>query len=346
MGKIVNRGSVCLKASSACNVQSHKTKMRVRMEHFYIQSKQYQLRIEPSLDGELLPDDITTQSLLDGDPADRDVLMAYVQNLQAKDEGLGATGHTIEEWESVTPPSLEAMKAVKSSFKTPKKLKLGDLMDAAVDASPVKLGVKAARLMIDPIPKAAVKAGIQNLSEAGRKVLEQWNPLTLVLEQLWDKINAMSESGGKLAEATLKLVAALQEALGSINMKLQILDAAKSSHGDGGEEIDTLSEELVSLRKLLEPFKGIGGADGLVGMDQDLKKAQVFLTGVVGRLDTLEAYAFASLEACHGALTKMKTKARSQAYQLDVLGAGLTRPGKYRTWAWIGRHVGDSRRSG
>jgi hypothetical protein len=32
------------------------------------------------------------------------------------------------------------MKAAKSSFKTPKKLKLGDLMDAAVDASPVKPG--------------------------------------------------------------------------------------------------------------------------------------------------------------------------------------------------------------
>jgi hypothetical protein len=91
MGKIGNRGSVCLKAISACNVQSHKTKMRVRMEHFYIQSKQYQLWIEPSLDGELLPDDITTQSLLDGDPTDLDVLMAYVQNLQAKYKGLGAT---------------------------------------------------------------------------------------------------------------------------------------------------------------------------------------------------------------------------------------------------------------
>jgi hypothetical protein len=76
MGKIGNRGSVCLKVISACNVQSHKTKMQVRMEHFYIQSKQYQLWIKPSLHGELLPDDINTQSLLDGDSTDRNVLTA------------------------------------------------------------------------------------------------------------------------------------------------------------------------------------------------------------------------------------------------------------------------------
>jgi hypothetical protein len=59
--------------------------------------------------------------------------------------------------------------------------------------------------MIDPIPKAAVEAGFKNLSEASHKVLKQWNPLTLVLEQLWDKINVMSELGGMLARDGLKV---------------------------------------------------------------------------------------------------------------------------------------------
>jgi hypothetical protein len=95
--------------------------------------------LDPSLSANLLPDDVMVAELL-GQEISLEVCVAYFESLQAKNVGASlhsasqSTG-TTSPWEEVELPTLEGLRKASLSFKTRKKLRLGDVL--APDTVPV-----------------------------------------------------------------------------------------------------------------------------------------------------------------------------------------------------------------
>jgi hypothetical protein len=127
-----------------CTTKTHIiSKVNLCDNHFYIRgNRKDQALLEPSLDASQLSTEGVEPSRLASTAQPRVVWRAYFgsEKLRTERAILAMSGNSEQSWEEVEAPSLEKLSCVNIDYQTPKKLKVGVLLEALADTAPIGIG--------------------------------------------------------------------------------------------------------------------------------------------------------------------------------------------------------------
>jgi hypothetical protein len=251
----------CTKPSGSCHTKGHRTKkVLLRNNTFYIKhTRAGQARFEPSLARLLISDSQDVEGLLERDMAFVE-WAAYFGGLRAKAEHSpnARSSGSLESWEKIETPTLEAFTQANQSLKTPKRLRLGGLQAVDVETLPM------AEERLEPFSavegfaedddgdflEAKIKSGL-------RTVFAEWNRLEATFDMIHLKFNGAAKGEQRYREAVQKTMMELQGSVREADARIQVLHAAIGQDLEASEE-DTISvwEAIAALKKGLEQVTG------------------------------------------------------------------------------------------
>jgi hypothetical protein len=250
-----------------CTVKAHRTqKVILKADTLHVRGRKDQARLEPNLLISKLPGDVTVESIVIQEKG-IGVWAAYFAGLEAKherDEFLGSSPNmgSLSGWEEVETPSLDHLSQVARDFRTPKKLKLTDLLSVDAETLPMIL-VKPEELKRFPLP-ANPNARPDEYAEAQRiglaTVLSEWHRVSENFEVLFEEFKKFGGGETKYREALTKTIMKLQTGVGEANGRAVILsaklgsDPVASDHGSitVWEAIRKMQKDISALEVSVE----------------------------------------------------------------------------------------------
>jgi hypothetical protein len=126
-----------------CTTKTHIiSQVNLRNNHFYIHgNRKDQALLEPSLDASQLPTEVEPSPLA-SKAQPRVVGRAYFgsEKLRTNRAIIGMRGDSEQSWEEVEALLLEKLSCVNIDYQTPKKMKVGVLLEAMPDTAPIGIG--------------------------------------------------------------------------------------------------------------------------------------------------------------------------------------------------------------
>jgi hypothetical protein len=117
----------CCKTAGACSTKGHRAKVSIFTNALYMKhTRMGHALLDLSLPVSLLPDDMTVAGVM-GQEHLLEVWVGYFNSLRAARARVSSSG-TSSPWEEVETPTLEVFMKASTSFKMPKKLKLGNAL--------------------------------------------------------------------------------------------------------------------------------------------------------------------------------------------------------------------------
>jgi hypothetical protein len=224
----------CCKAAGACSTKGHKTKLNLSTKTLYVKhSRAGQARIAPQLLVALLPDDVTVAELLSQDNS-LEVWVAYFESLQAeKSEATSRlssmTGGLASPWEEVELPTLDELRKASLNFKTPKKLRLGDVLNT--DTIPVT-GRPRGDALQDISDRDIDDDDLTERTKVERAlqvIMSDWNKLNTNFQLIYLEFDTSGRSETKYRNTISDTLGELQEAIRGTDAKMQLLGAGLGS---------------------------------------------------------------------------------------------------------------------
>jgi hypothetical protein len=200
-GSISNSGDGRFCIRTRCNVKTHKAnKVMVKEGYLYIRgNRKDQALSEPSMDALGLPGDSDPRDLAD-EARPLNVWRAYF-TLEA--ERRERSDGSDKSWEEVEAPTLSKLSEVDTTYQTPKKLKVGTLLEGLVDTIPVGVGkAEAVEVIKDHMTMADGPDREYAMNSSIQTVLAEWNKVCAGIELF----NAEFGKLGKGEEKTRKSI--------------------------------------------------------------------------------------------------------------------------------------------
>ncbi len=185
---------------------------------------------------------------------------AYFGGLRAKAEdspNARASG-SLESWEKIETPTLEAFTQANQSLKTPKRLRLGGLQAVDVETLPM------AEERLEPFSavedfaedddgdflEAKIKSGL-------RTVFAEWNRLEATFNMIHRKLNGTANSEQRYREVVQKTMMEMQGSIREADARIQVLHAAIGQDIKASED-DTISvwEAIAALKRGMAQVTG------------------------------------------------------------------------------------------
>jgi hypothetical protein len=205
-GHLVTR--FCTKPSGSCHTKGHRTKKVLLRKNntFYIKhTRAGQARFELSLARLLISDNQDVESLLGKDMAFVE-WAAYFGGLQAKAEHSpnARSSGSLESWEKIETPTLEAFKA-NQSLKTPKRLCLGGLQSVDVETLPMTEERLEPFSMVEGFAEDDDGAFLEAKIKSGlRTVFAEWNRLEATFNMIHLKLMGLPKASNTIVKLCRK----------------------------------------------------------------------------------------------------------------------------------------------
>ena len=193
-------------------------------------------RFEPSLSTLKLPGSVTLESLL-GEEKPLEVWMVYFAGLsQASSATDDTTPGSLEDgsWCDVSVPSLENLVKAERTIQTPKRLKLGPLMMAGVDAIPEHVGRMETLSSFEGDGESPTMESMQ----------ADWNKIAGNFDTVIARMLELETGQQGYQEAVVNTVGALQSAMGESDTRLQFLAARLGKTTAKDEDYSTVWESI------------------------------------------------------------------------------------------------------
>jgi hypothetical protein len=129
-------------------------------------------------------------------------------------------------WEEIDSISLEKLSSVSSTYQTPKKVKVGTLLEALSDTMPIGLGkTEEVSRIIDPgtVEGAEKRESVE--AESLRTVLAEWNKLGAKFELFNAEFVNLGNSEEKYQDAISTTVVKIHEAMQDTDAQVALLTA-------------------------------------------------------------------------------------------------------------------------
>jgi hypothetical protein len=142
-GVIINSGNNRFCTKSKCGVKSHKSsKVVLQDNHLYIMgNRKHQALLEPSMDSAKLNDGVAPQVFVNRIKPTNVWRTFFTSEADRVERNVNIENATSDQsWEDVESPSLEKLSEVDFAYQTPKRLKVGILLEAVADTIPVGVG--------------------------------------------------------------------------------------------------------------------------------------------------------------------------------------------------------------
>jgi hypothetical protein len=220
----------CCKAAGACSRKGHKTKVNLSTKTLNVKySITGQARISPKLSVDLLPDNVTVAELLIQDNS-LEVWVAYFESLHAeKSEAtsrLSSTTTDLESpWEEVKLPTLDELRKASINFKTPKKLRLGNVLNT--DTIPVTARPRGELFqdLADRDTDDEDQTERTKVERALQVIMSDWNKLNTNFQLIYLEFDTAGRGETKYRNTIADTLGELQEAIRGTDAKMQLLGA-------------------------------------------------------------------------------------------------------------------------
>jgi hypothetical protein len=226
-GVIANSGynRFCLRIN--CKVKSHRLqKVKLEAGKLYILgARKEQALLEPLLDVSSLPQGTDSSVLADISKPSTVWKAFFITQMECKDQSSTVDSPSETSWEDLESPLLDKLSSVTSSYVTPKKLKVGFLLEAFADSIPIGLG-KASELTELPDLSGLVDDPLkQAQAEAMIVILSEWNTLRGNFETFDDKFSKLGEGEKKYRDAISETVMKIHDAIRDTDARTSLMVA-------------------------------------------------------------------------------------------------------------------------
>jgi hypothetical protein len=207
-GVIANSGQnrFCIKTN--CEVKAHQAqKVIINDGNLYILgTRKDQSLLEPSLEGSLLSKEHDLDKII-GTSKPVNVWKAFFDSQTDRKAFPGDTDALSDSsWEDLESPTLEKLSSVTSSYVTPKKLKVGFLLEAFADSIPIGLS-KTTPLSELPDSSQMQKGDKEKAGVGALKVvMMEWNTLRSNFQLIDDEFAKLGEGEKKYWDAISETV--------------------------------------------------------------------------------------------------------------------------------------------
>jgi hypothetical protein len=233
-----------------------------------------QALLEPSMDSVKLNDGVDPQvfaNRIKPTSVWRAFFTAEAERVERNDNVENATRD--QSWEDVESPSLEKLSEVDFAYQTPKRLKVGILLEALADTIPVGV-VKTESLELikdpmlvesGPVREAAVAASI-------RTVLAEWKKVCAGFNMVNDDFSKLGSSESKYRDAISSTVVRIHKAIQEADARTALLAARV---GRDNTDASDLGSETVweAIRRLCDAMGEVQKQSSLGAMERDTKAA-------------------------------------------------------------------------
>jgi hypothetical protein len=252
-------GRFCVRKS--CDVKSHRSnKILMKDNHLYILGKRKdQALVEPILDADSVTGGADPSKLEDIEKP-INVRRAY---FSSETERAGrSTNESEKSWEEVEIPSLTKLSEVDATYRTPKKLKVGTLLEVLADTIPIGIS-KAERIAViqDHMLAADGSARESARSSSLRTVLAEWNKVCVGVDLFNLEFQKLGKGEETSRESISGTIIKIHEAIRDTDARASLLGSRigqddTAASGEGSESVwDTirrLCDAIAEVRELAE----------------------------------------------------------------------------------------------
>jgi hypothetical protein len=264
-GGAIGAGSVtiiqrfCSKSPRECNIVKHlSSKVILRPDYLYIKCKKSQAWHEPSIDAKRLPVTCDVETLVMSEKP-HDVWAAYFSSVKAcgfqPSAITGLDSSETESWEEVEAPDVENFERAKNNLQTPKRLRLGPLLVAAVEAaSPTP----QAFIELQGLnPSLSAVAGSEDIHERTwlQTVFADWNPMVANFKIVAQELRQNNSGSTEYKFAVNETISKLQGALRETDTKIQLVVAMIGTAPQHTDINSSVWESMGQLRSKLGNVK-------------------------------------------------------------------------------------------
>jgi hypothetical protein len=186
-------------------------------------------------------------------------------------------------WEDLESPSLDKLSSVTSSYVTPKKLKVGFLLEAFADSIPI--GMSKAQMLSDLPEFTTMNQGEKDKAGVGalKMVMTEWNVLRANFELINNEFEKLGTGEKKYRDAISETVLKIHDAIRDTDARTSLLSAQIGSDNMGASgprtdliwhSIRNIGETTIGIQSELEKAKAT---------DVEAVKAQV-----LSKMETLD----------------------------------------------------------
>jgi hypothetical protein len=192
---------------------------------YILGTRKEQALLEPSLDVSALPQGTDPLVLADTSKPSNVWKAFFVTQTERKDQASTVDSRSETSWEDLESPSLDKLSTVTSSYVTPKKLKVGFLLEAFADSIPIGLG-KAKDLTELPDISALVDDPLkQAQAEAMVVIISEWNTLCGNFVTFNDEFSKLGEGEKKYRDAISETVMKIHDAIRDTDARTSLMVA-------------------------------------------------------------------------------------------------------------------------
>jgi predicted nucleic acid-binding Zn-ribbon protein len=285
-GVIVNSGGNRFCIKSTCEVKAHRAqKVIISAGNLYILgTRKDQSLLEPSLEGDLLSKDHDIEEIIEAvKPVN--VWKAFFESQSNRKENPGGSDAPSDDsWEDLESPTLEKLSAVTSSYVTPKKLKVGFLLEAFADSIPIGLS-KTTKLSKLPDNSEMQKGDKEKAGVGALKVvMTEWNILRSNFELIDDEFAKLGEGEKKYRDAISETVFKIHDAIRDTDARTSLLTAqlGKDNSDASGQGTDSIWD---SIRRVYETMLEV--QDDILHITSKSTEVTEIKEHVLTKMDTL-----------------------------------------------------------
>jgi hypothetical protein len=266
----------CCKAVGSCTIKGHKSKVNLSAETLYVKhSRHGHARLEPNLPVSLISDDTTLVEMM-GKDLPLEVWAAHFDALKAERTGANKRSSassfgSASPWEDVEIPSLASLQTASDSFKTPKKLRLGRILEPeSVPITNRPRGPQFSEITsLDIDDGEEVERG--KTQRALQTIMSEWNRLNTTFELIHMGLDKTGISETRYRNTVSETLGELQEAIRGADAKMQLLNAGVGlAITDTDEGPMSVWDAVQQLRSNVQTNKGSVNGNSLYL--EDLRK--------------------------------------------------------------------------
>jgi hypothetical protein len=292
------RGAVLCQSHMRCEESSFEQGSDEVQLHLYIHGKRKdQAMLEPTLDSSLLADDVNQNRLAE---AERPINVWRAYFASESDQAVRSSNDGEHSWEELEIPSLKKLSEVDSEYKTPKKLKVGTLLEALADTIPIGID-KAEKI-------AVISDHMLNLEGLEREtardaslrtVLVEWNKVCAGVELFNSEFEKLGKGEEKSRESISATVIRIHDAIRDTDARASLLAAriGKDDTTASGEGSELVWDSIRRMCKAIEEVRQLAeiGSKALSAILEDSKQSREKMFVLSNNLIRLKTYTVDSI---------------------------------------------------
>jgi hypothetical protein len=209
----------------------------------------------------------------------------FATQSERKDQSSTVESRSDTSWEDLESPSLDKLSAVTSSYVTPKKLKVGFLLEAFADSIPIGLGRAESLTKIPDMTSFSSSELKTEKEKAIQVVLQEWNTLRGNFDTFNDEFSKLGEGEKRYRDAISETVFKIHDAIRDTDARTSLI-AAHIGHDQ--TEASGMGSDSVwnSIRRIYDTLKTIEAEiEKATERTEVMDEARVI---IVGKMETLD----------------------------------------------------------